>query len=113
MGANISGIGSNLLTIEGVSPLRGTGQMKKSFPLGTRSKQNKIWTQCFYPIIWTNTKYNMIYSYIGHNHMDYEHQYRNSKKKINTLSSTFGSKDYNDFITHSIYYLDKEKRKRF
>lgn len=84
---------------------------EKSFPLGTGPKEHEIWTQGFYPIIWTNTKYNMIYSNIGHNDMDYEHRY--NKDQTKTLSSTFASKDYADFITHAIYYLAEQKRERF
>jgi hypothetical protein len=84
---------------------------EKSFPLGTGPKPDEIWTKGFYPIIWTNTKYNMIYSNIGHNDMDYEHHY--SKDEIKTLSSTFTSKEYANFITKAIYYLAKHKRERF
>ncbi|ASK30901.1 hypothetical protein CEY12_17680 [Chryseobacterium sp. T16E-39] len=83
----------------------------KSFPLGTGPKQHEIWTQGFYPIIWTSTKYNMIYSNIGHNDMDYEHQY--SKDQTKSLSSTFSSKEYTRFIIRAINHLAREKRKRF
>lgn len=84
---------------------------EKSFPLGTGPKKYEIWSHGFYPIIWSNTKYNMIYSNIGHNDMDYEHLY--DKNQIKTLSSTFASKDYADFINHAMYYLAEQKRERF
>jgi hypothetical protein len=59
-----------------------------SFPLGTGPKQSEIWHSGYYPVVWTNTKYKMIYFNMGHNDMDYEHKYDNTDK---TLSFTFGS----------------------
>lgn len=84
---------------------------ERSFPLGTGPKKHEIWTEGFYPIIWKNKNYNMIYSNIGHNDMDYEYQYE--KNSVRTLSFTFRSKDYGDFIINAIYFLAKEKRRRF
>jgi uncharacterized protein len=63
----------------------------------------------FYPIIWKDKKYNMIYSNIGHNDIDYEHKYE--KESVRTLSQTFKSKDYSNFILNALYLLAKEKRK--
>ncbi|WP_211710255.1 ThuA domain-containing protein [Mucilaginibacter xinganensis] len=59
-----------------------------SFPLGTGPKQSEIWHSGYYPAVWTNTKYKMVYFNMGHNDMDYEHKYDNTDK---TLSYTFGS----------------------
>ena len=59
-----------------------------SFPLGTGPKQSEIWHSGYYPAVWTNTKYKMVYFNMGHNDMDYEHKYDNTDK---TLSYTFSS----------------------
>jgi hypothetical protein len=44
-----------------------------SFPLGTGPKPYEIWHEGFYPVVWTNKKYHMMYFNMGHNDMDYEH----------------------------------------
>lgn len=44
-----------------------------SFPLGTGPKPHEIWHSGYYPVVWTNTKYKMIYFNMGHNDIDYEH----------------------------------------
>ncbi|MCR8560709.1 ThuA domain-containing protein [Mucilaginibacter sp. BJC16-A38] len=59
-----------------------------SYPLGTGPKQSEIWHSGYYPVVWTNTKYKMVYFNMGHNDMDYEHKYDNTDK---TLSYTFSS----------------------
>jgi hypothetical protein len=38
-----------------------------SFPLGTGPKQEEIWHEGYYPVAWTNVKYNMLYVNMGHN----------------------------------------------
>lgn len=43
-----------------------------SFPLGTGPKPYEIWHQGYYPVVWTNKKYKMMYFNMGHNDMDYE-----------------------------------------
>ena len=43
-----------------------------SFPLGTGPKPNEIWHSGYYPVVWTNTNYKMLYVNMGHNDMDYE-----------------------------------------
>ena len=43
-----------------------------SFPLGTGPKAHEIWHSGYYPVVWTNKKYNMLYINMGHNDMDYE-----------------------------------------
>lgn len=45
-----------------------------SFPLGTGPKQYEIWHNGYYPVVWTNTNYRMIYLNMGHNDIDYEHK---------------------------------------
>src|SRR5689334_10486132 len=41
-----------------------------SFPLGTGPKPHEIWHSGYYPVVWTNTKFKMIYFNMGHNDMD-------------------------------------------
>jgi hypothetical protein len=38
-----------------------------AFPVGTQS----VWTSCYYPIIWANTKWKCLYDNCGHNNMNY------------------------------------------
>jgi hypothetical protein len=71
----------------------------KSFPLGTGPKQDEIWHSGYYPIAWTNKKYKMIYTNMGHNDMDYE------GKTNAQLSSTFSSPEENTFIINSLLWL--------
>lgn len=75
-----------------------------SFPLGTGPKPHEIWHSGYYPIAWTNKKYKMIYTNMGHNDMDYEH------KTNATLSSTFGSADQNKFILDALTWLGTGKK---
>jgi hypothetical protein len=70
-----------------------------SFPLGTGPKQHEIWHSGYYPVAWTNKKYKMIYTNMGHNDMDYE------GKTNAQLSSTFSSEQQNKFIINSILWL--------
>lgn len=44
-----------------------------SFPLGTGPKPNEIWHSGYYPVVWTNKNFRMIYINMGHNDIDYEH----------------------------------------
>ena len=43
-----------------------------SFPLGTGPKQSEIWHSGYYPVVWTNKKYKMVYFNMGHNDIDYD-----------------------------------------
>lgn len=43
-----------------------------SFPLGTGPKPHEIWHSGYYPVVWTNTHYRMLYINMGHNDIDYE-----------------------------------------
>jgi Trehalose utilisation. len=70
-----------------------------SFPLGTGPKPNEIWHNGYYPVVWTNTKYNMVYFNMGHNDMDYEH------KTNKELSQTFSSKEEDQMILNAIKWL--------
>ncbi|WP_245970527.1 carbohydrate-binding protein [Pseudochryseolinea flava] len=66
-----------------------------SFPLGT--DPNQSWYNGYYPIMWTNRNYKMIYANFGHNDMDYA----NNVGK----SSTFASEIQNRFIIDALLWL--------
>jgi uncharacterized protein len=73
-----------------------------SFPLGTGPKLHEIWHEGYYPVVWTNTKYKMLYVNMGHNDMDYG----NTNKQ---LSSQFGSETQNRFIIDALLWLGGAK----
>ena len=66
-----------------------------SFPLGT--DPNQSWYSGYYPILWTNTQYKMLYANFGHNAMDYASNTR--------LSSTFASATQNRFLIDGLKWL--------
>ncbi|HEX8869479.1 MAG TPA: RICIN domain-containing protein [Lentzea sp.] len=66
-----------------------------SFPLGT--DPNQQWRSGYYPIMWTNKNFKMIYANFGHNAMDYPNN--------RPLSSTFASATQNNFIIDSLLWL--------
>ena len=70
-----------------------------SFPLGGSLKTNETWLSGDYPVIWTNTKYKMIYLNMGHDDLDYK---ANPHKQ---LSSTFDSEMQNQLILDSLLWL--------
>ncbi len=70
-----------------------------SFPLGTGPKLYEIWHSGFYPVVWTNKNYRMVYFNMGHNDMDYEH------KTNKELSQTFSSPDENQLILNTLMWL--------
>jgi hypothetical protein len=76
-----------------------------SFPLGTGPKQGEIWHSGYYPVVWTNKNYKMIYFNMGHNDMDYEHKYDQTDR---TLSHTFDSKMESKLIIDALLWLGKE-----
>ncbi|MDN3656368.1 ThuA domain-containing protein [Ferruginibacter paludis] len=76
-----------------------------SFPLGTGPKPSEIWHSGYYPVVWTNKNYKMIYCNMGHNDIDYEN------KTNKTLSSTFSSKEQNKLIIDGLLWLGGVKRK--
>ncbi|HAH22201.1 MAG TPA: ThuA domain-containing protein [Prolixibacteraceae bacterium] len=77
-----------------------------SFPLGTGPKPYEIWHTGYFPVIWTNTKYRMIYINMGHNDIDYEH---NTNQE---LSFTFGNQIQNKMITDALLWLGKGSPKK-
>ncbi|MEV6636825.1 RICIN domain-containing protein [Actinoplanes sp. NPDC051470] len=64
-----------------------------SFPVGTSQQ----WTSGFYPLIWTNRNYKMLYANFGHNAMNYDTNTR--------TSSTFASAQQNQFLVNGIKWL--------
>ncbi len=77
-----------------------------SFPLGTGPKQSEIWHSGYYPVVWTNKNYKMIYFNMGHNDMDYEHKYDNTDK---TLSYTFSSPMEAKLVIDALLWLGGQK----
>jgi uncharacterized protein len=75
-----------------------------SFPLGTGPKPYEIWHEGYYPVVWTNNRYRMIYFNMGHNDIDYEHH---TNKE---LSSTFESETQNRLILDSLLWLGGRKQ---
>jgi hypothetical protein len=70
-----------------------------SFPLGTGPKPHEIWHSGYYPVVWTNTKYRMIYLNMGHNDIDYEN---NTNRE---LSFTFNNDIQNRLIIQALFWL--------
>lgn len=73
-----------------------------SFPLGTGPKLFEIWHSGYYPVVWTNVNYKMIYFNMGHNDMDYEHKTDTTNR---TLSHTFGNKYQDKLILNALLWL--------
>ena len=75
-----------------------------SFPLGTGPKPHEIWHGGYYPVVWRNTRYNMVYFNMGHNDMDYE---GGTDKK---LSSSFQSEEQNRLVLNTLLWLGHTKQ---
>jgi hypothetical protein len=73
-----------------------------SFPLGTGPKPNEIWHSGYYPVVWTNLKYKMIYFNMGHNDIDYEHHTNKD------LSLTFDNEIESKLILDALLYLGRK-----
>jgi len=73
-----------------------------SFPLGTGPKPYEIWHEGYYPVVWSNARYRMIYVNMGHNDMDYEHKFDQTNR---TLSFTFTNETQNRLILDSLLWL--------
>ena len=77
-----------------------------SYPLGTGPKLNEIWHTGYYPVVWTNTNYKMIYFNMGHNDIDYEHKFDNTNR---TLSYTFNNPIQDKLIINALLWLGSKK----
>jgi type 1 glutamine amidotransferase len=67
-----------------------------SFPLGTNGSET--WMSGYYPVVWSNRNYRMIYANMGHDDMDYGGTNQ-------PLSSTFQSEAQNQFFLDAIRFL--------
>jgi hypothetical protein len=76
-----------------------------SFPLGTGPKPHEIWHSGYYPVVWTNKKYKMIYVNMGHNDIDYEN------KTNKELSFTFSNPVQDNLIIDGLIWLGEGKKK--
>lgn len=75
-----------------------------SFPLGTGPKLHEIWHNGYYPVVWTNKKYRMLYINMGHNIIDY------ANKTNKELSFTFENETQNKLIIDGLLWLGNKKR---
>ncbi len=78
-----------------------------SYPLGTGPKPNEIWHSGYYPVVWTNTNYKMIYFNMGHNDIDYEHKFDTTNR---TLSYTFNNPIQDKLIINSLLWLGSKTK---
>jgi beta-glucanase (GH16 family) len=67
-----------------------------SFPLGT--DPNQSWYSGYYPLVWTNKNYKMLYANFGHNDIDYAHNNA-------TKSYTFSNPTQNNLIINSLLWM--------
>jgi hypothetical protein len=74
-----------------------------SFPLGNGPKQSEIWHSGYYPVVWTNTKYKMLYVNMGHNDIDYDN------KTNKELSFQFGNDIQDKMIVNALIWLGTKK----
>jgi len=74
-----------------------------SFPLGNGPKLSEIWHSGYYPVVWTNINYKMIYINMGHNDIDYDN---NTNKE---LSFTFDNQIQDKLIINSLLWLGERK----
>ncbi len=75
-----------------------------SFPLGNGPKQSEIWRSGYYPIVWTNTNYKMLYINMGHNDIDYDN------KTNKELSFQFGNDIQDKMIIDGLIWLGTQKK---
>lgn len=76
-----------------------------SFPLGTGPKEWEIWHSGYYPVVWTNKNYRMLYVNMGHNDIDYG----GTEKE---LSFTHVNKTQNQLIIDALLWLGNKKKNR-
>jgi len=77
-----------------------------SFPLGTGPKLNEIWHSGYYPVVWTNKNYKMLYVNMGHNDIDYEN------KTDKELSFTFGNENQDRLIIDALMWYGTSGKSR-
>ena len=74
---------------------------ESSFPLGSGPKPHEIWHEGYFPVVWSNRRFRMIYLNMGHNVMDFDTQ------PNRRLSSSFASDEQNRLILNSLLWLGK------
>ena len=77
-----------------------------SYPLGTGPKPHEIWHSGYYPVVWTNHRYRMLYFNMGHNDLDF------GQKPNKVLSSTFASEPQNRLVLDGLLWLGAGKTER-
>ena len=70
-----------------------------SFPLGTGPKPQEIWHAGYYPVVWTNRRYRMVYFNMGHNDIDY------AGGTDAELSFTFGNAAQDRLVLNALRWL--------
>ena len=75
-----------------------------SFPLGNGPNPNEIWHSGYYPVVWTNKNYKMVYMNMGHNDMDYDHH---TNKE---LSQTLDNVNEEKLILNSLIWVATGKK---
>jgi hypothetical protein len=75
-----------------------------SFPLGTGPKLYEIWHSGYYPVVWTNKNYKMLYVNMGHNDIDYDN------KTDKELSFTFNNEIQDKLVIEALLYYGKAGR---
>jgi hypothetical protein len=73
-----------------------------SFPLGTGPKEWEIWRSGYYPVVWTNTDYKMLYVNMGHNLIDYGNNNA-------TTSFTFANETQNRMIIDALLWMGRDE----
>ena len=61
----------------------------------------------YYPVVWTNKNYKMIYLNMGHNDIDYEHKFGPTKS---TLSHTLNNPIQDQLIIDGLLWLGHRER---
>jgi hypothetical protein len=79
-----------------------------SFPLGTGPKPHEIWHEGYYPVVWTNRRYRMMYLNVGHNDVDYEHRFGPDNR---TLSHTLDNALEDQLIIDGLRWLGRVPRR--
>jgi hypothetical protein len=74
-----------------------------SFPLGTGPKLYEIWHSGYYPVVWTNKNYKMLYMNMGHNDLDFD------KKTNKELSHTFSNPVQDKLVIEALLYFGEAR----
>ena len=77
-----------------------------SYPVGTGPEAHEIWHSGYYPVVWTNQGYRMLYFNMGHNDLDFD------QKPNKVFSSTFASEPQNRLVLDGLLWLGADKTER-